>query len=200
IQSNFDKKLFKQSSNEAILNFKFIVGTNGQLKWHSVKSENELFQEEGEKLLLEIPKYTSGMKDGERVNSLMQYAIKVVNESVEYKLEDYDRIPLNKNCLNSENNKQCFRSWLLNYINLNFNYENLDKTVEKGYTYSCLINLIITNKGNFEIKKIQAPEETIKTEITRVINSIPDVRPAEINGNPVDFPMKIPLKFFQVKD
>ncbi|WP_054852557.1 energy transducer TonB [Olleya sp. ITB9] len=61
--------------------------------------------------------------------------------------------------------------------------------------YRVIVQFKITSKGDVEIIKARAPHEDIESEAIRVINDLPKLIPATLNGQPVSVNYALPIKF-----
>jgi len=195
IQENFDKDIFSDSIDEVIIDFKFILGPEGKVKWHSVKADNYIFKNEAVRILDTLPLYRPGFQDGKPVNSLMRHAVKVVNDKNILTIEEIHTPPLNQSCLDSNEKKFCFSRWISNYINSNFNFKIVKKKLIPDHTYKSIANFIIDKSGNFIDIKIDTTHKIIESELIRLIKSLPQVKPAEVGGDAVAISYKLPVKF-----
>lgn len=195
VQENFDKEIFPDSIVEVIIDFKFILGPDGKVKWQSVKTNNINFEREAVRIIETLPEYSPGSQDGKSVNVLMRHAVKVVNIKDRLTINMVDTPPLNKSCLDSKEQKFCFSSWISNYINTNFNFKTVEKELEPDYTYKSIVAFVIDKSGNFIDIKIDAPHKIIVAELLRLMKSLPQVKPAQVDNHAVAISYKLPVMF-----
>jgi len=199
IQLNFDKKTFTGDSDETIIDFRFILGSKGNLKWYSVKAENDIFKAEALRILETLPSYTPGYKDDTPVNVLMRYAVKVKNKTTFPGIKIVDTPPLNEACLKAKDKKACFSSWLSKYVNSNFDLDKVRKQLKRKVTYKSLIDFVIDDHGKITNLKIDAPNKIVEAELSRTILSLPVLTPAKIDDRPVAISYKLPVVFYFAK-
>ncbi|AXO80445.1 hypothetical protein DZC78_08630 [Olleya aquimaris] len=61
--------------------------------------------------------------------------------------------------------------------------------------YRVIVQFKITSKVDVEIIKTRALHEDIESEAIRVINDLPKLIPATLNGQPVSVNYALPIKF-----
>lgn len=61
--------------------------------------------------------------------------------------------------------------------------------------YRVIVQFKITSKVDVEIIKARALHEDIESEAIRVINDLPKLIPATLNGQPVSVNYTLPIKF-----
>ena len=196
IQTNFEKETFPMEADETIIDFKFILGPEGNLKWYSVKAENDIYKAEAIRILETLPAYSPGYKDDTPVNVLMRYAVKIKNITNLPGIKVVDIPPLNQDCLNAPDKKKCFSSWLSKYVNSNFDLDRVRKHLERKVTYESLVDFVIDENGKITNLKINALNKIIESELSRTMLSLPTLTPAEIDDRPVAISYKLPVVFY----
>jgi hypothetical protein len=112
--------------------------------------------------------------------------------------EIIDKSPVAKGCKeNSTNNelKKCFNIKLMEHIKKKFKpskFNNLGLAKKK---HKIIINFRISKKGKSEVIGVKFPNETVKLEMTKLIESLKIKKPGFNNGKPVEVKYTIPINF-----
>tara|TARA_B100000929_G_C15509541_1_gene419854 strand:- start:733 stop:1500 length:768 start_codon:yes stop_codon:yes gene_type:complete len=199
VQQNFDKEILSDSIDETVINFRFILGPEGKLKWFSVKAEEDAFKNEAIRILENLPEYKPGTKDGVPVNVLMRYAVKVTNITDIPGIKVVDTPPLNEDCLKAKDKKTCFSKWLSTYVNSNFDLDGVRKHLKRKVTYRSMVDFVIDDNGKVTNLKIDAPNKIIESELSRTMLSLPILTPAEIDNRAIAISYKLPVVFYFAK-
>ncbi|MEM5563748.1 energy transducer TonB [Psychroserpens sp. AS72] len=108
-----------------------------------------------------------------------------------------DKAPIAENCesLNTEKaSKKCFSDFVSKYVNRNF---NLNLASKLGLEGKQRINVIfkVDKEGKVIDVKARAPHPDLEAEAKRVMNSLPQFTPGEMNGQPVIVNYSLPIVF-----
>ena len=112
-----------------------------------------------------------------------------------------DRAPGTESCVgitSEKESKTCFSNFVSKYVNINF---NTDLASKLGLSGKQRINVIfqIDKEGRVTGAKARAPHPDLETETLRVINSLPQFTPGQMNGKAVTANYSLPI-LFQVAD
>jgi len=123
---------------------------------------------------------------------------KTMDNAKVYGISEVDQLPIFEGCealMDLEAQKKCFSEKVSKHLLKNFNTKIAEN---KGLTedvYKVVVMFKITSKGDVEIIKARAPHEDIESEAIRVINDLPKLIPATLNGQPVSVNYALPIKF-----
>lgn len=90
--------------------------------------------------------------------------------------------------------KKCFSKGIAKHINENFNTDIGKKHNLKG-RQKIYISFKVDKLGRLKDVKARAPHEALKTEVIRVMNTLPELKPGMHNGKVVTVPFSIPVIF-----
>jgi bla regulator protein BlaR1 len=108
-----------------------------------------------------------------------------------------DKAPLTESCKNVTDEaatKACFSDFISQYVNKNF---NTDLATQLGLIGRQRINVIFQIDKDGFIKKVKAraPHPDLEVEAKRVISSLPQFKPGEMNGKAVIVNYSLPILF-----
>lgn len=101
-------------------------------------------------------------------------------------LETY---PVFQECENSEQQENCFRKQLINYLAKNYNHPNSLENSESNARVLFEVDTI----GKFNVIYINAIDQKIKNEIQKSFDSLPVIKPSTYNGKARFIRFTIPL-------
>ncbi|TXE19376.1 hypothetical protein ES692_03595 [Psychroserpens burtonensis] len=112
-----------------------------------------------------------------------------------------DKAPTAENCesqTTEKESKTCFSDFISQYVNKNFNTNVASKL---GLVGKQRINVIfqIDKDGSIKNVKARAPHPDLEVEAKRVISSLPQFKPGEMNGKAVIVNYSLPI-LFQVQE
>lgn len=107
-----------------------------------------------------------------------------------------DQPPLFVNCINiiNEQQKKCFEDELNKHIKENLKYP--DEAFDSGLGGRVLLSFSINKEGKVLNILTKGPNEILENEVERVINLIPRLEPAKINGVKVGVNYALPVNFY----
>ncbi len=109
-------------------------------------------------------------------------------------LKEVDKHPLMKGCENEEQAKDCSDMKLIQYIYTNIEYP--EKAREKGTEGTVVVKFVISKTGkpgSFEV--VRDPGHGLGDEALRVIKTIPDFIPAEVDNKQVAVEYFLPVRY-----
>lgn len=90
--------------------------------------------------------------------------------------------------------KKCFDEKFRNFIHQNFD-KNLPKKLKLKGRFRMIAAFDVDEKGMIQNVRARAAHRQFETELKRILESFPKVKPATANGEPVTVMPKIPLMF-----
>jgi len=106
-----------------------------------------------------------------------------------------DRIPLFVSCKARDraHNERCFQKKIEKHIKRTFVYPEFAlKNKIKG---EVKVYGTILKSGYFKVNSLSGPHISLNSEAKRIMESLPKLKPGLCNGEPVDVPYSIPIKF-----
>ncbi|WP_460217708.1 energy transducer TonB [Psychroserpens sp. MEBiC05023] len=108
-----------------------------------------------------------------------------------------DRAPGTETCNNmttEKESKACFSKFISMYVNKSF---NIDLATKLGLEGRQRINVLfkVDKEGHVTGARARAPHPDLEKEALRVINSLPEFSPGEMNGKPVIVNYSLPIIF-----
>jgi hypothetical protein len=114
---------------------------------------------------------------------------------------EYEKYPVFESCENIEiaTLENCFNTTLRTFINENFKLPEVITT--ENYTGELVVLFEVTKKGAFKVLYVDAVYEELKTEIKRVFDLLPTIKPATYSGKPtyVQFTLKLEIPIGNVQ-
>lgn len=193
VKSEFDNTIISELKSDYIINFKIIIGTDGKLRWSSVKSNNETIKKEAERILALLPAYSPGSLSNKLVNVVTSYRIKLERQQEISNLEEVDIPPIPRNCEKEDNKKVCLSASISRYVNSNFSIDIVrsDKTGQS--IFRTTVNFVINKKGQIANVTAIGDNDLMNGEAMRVVKTIPAMQPAISNGKPVAVNYSLPI-------
>ncbi|AVR45203.1 hypothetical protein C7S20_07930 [Christiangramia fulva] len=115
--------------------------------------------------------------------------------------EETSEAPVFPGCLelhSEEQNRKCFSEKVIWYVNSNFNTVKVRPYAKKGRN-KLFVHFVITKDGNVtQVHATGAPNEILK-EAERAVKSLPHMKPAKVNGEPVNVQYHLPIVFMVEK-
>lgn len=108
-------------------------------------------------------------------------------------IENVDQAPLFDNC-NIEDSKKCFNSSITSFINKNFNTQ-LAKQHNLLGSQKVVAQFLINKDGRVEGISSVSTQEVLKKEMARVLNTLPQLKPAIKDGKAIAISYSIPVIF-----
>jgi protein TonB len=110
---------------------------------------------------------------------------------------DIEFAPIFKGCegLSKEENKKCFNSKMMQFIQRNFDLERASELGLNSGKYKILSQFIIDNTGNVVDILIKAPHPKLTKEIQKLIDNLPKFTPGKQRGKPVKVKYTLPISF-----
>ncbi len=105
-----------------------------------------------------------------------------------------DQMPVYPGCEQSEQTMQCMRSHILDFIGENFNSDLLHQ-IKDTKEVNIYVQFIILSTGEISNIEIKTAYPKIQKEMERVLGKLPKIKPAKIEGNPIDMRYEMPISF-----
>ena len=102
--------------------------------------------------------------------------------------------PVWPGCENSEkSSKECFQEKLSQHLKANYRYpKDPYGNIIRG---KAVVSFVINEDGKPVITKVEGPEKALNQEATKIILSIPKMKPGEVAGKPTAIKYKVPFTF-----
>nr|WP_321227154.1 M56 family metallopeptidase [uncultured Psychroserpens sp.] len=205
------------------INVIFKIDKEGHIVDVKSRAPHPALEEEAKRVIKTLPQLIPGKQKGVAVT--VPYSLPIVfqikgdslqQESLEIKEVDrikelkekfknteevpflaLDKAPVSENCesqTTEEESKKCFSDFISKYVNRNF---NLNLASKLGLEGKQRINVIfkVDKEGKVIEVKARAPHPDLEDEAKRVINSLPQFTPGEMNGQPVIVNYSLPIIF-----
>ncbi|MBR9853506.1 MAG: energy transducer TonB [Algicola sp.] len=107
-----------------------------------------------------------------------------------------ENVPLFPGCEiyeTQEERKKCFNQKVQEHIKENFTYP--PSALEMGITGRVYVQFVIDNNGRVSNIQQRGPDKLLEKEATRIIASLPRVKPGEQRGKTVSVKYSIPINF-----
>jgi len=106
--NQFNQELISESESAYTLNFRIIIGTDGKLRWSSVKGNNDEIELEGRRILSILPAYSPGLVNDQPVNVMVSYRIELEKQNEISNVRSVDIPPIPRDCENNDDKRTCF--------------------------------------------------------------------------------------------
>ncbi|WP_084203439.1 M56 family metallopeptidase [Psychroserpens damuponensis] len=225
VAKNFNTKLADSLGlvGRQRINVIFKISKEGHVVGIKARASHPALEDEAERVVKNLPQMIPGKQKGKVVT--VPYNLPIVFqvkgdpvqqdtttiqeiehlEDVKEKLKNEDEIPfvaidkapVAENCENETNleaAKKCFSNYISKYVNRNFDLNMASKLGLKGKQR---INVMfqIDKSGSIINTKARAAHPDLENEAKRVINSLPQFKPGEMNGKPVIVNYSLPIVF-----
>lgn len=206
------------------LNVIFKIDKQGDVTGVKARASHPDLEKEAIRVINTLPKFTPGKHDGKTVvvpyslpiifqingkseenksapnvtdNDRVKELKEKFKNSKEVPFVALDRAPGTETCkdeTSEKKSKACFSGYISRYVNKNF---DIDLASKLGLLGKQRINVIfqIDKSGNVTGARARAPHPDLETESLRVINSLPQFIPGELNGKPVVVNYSLPIMF-----
>lgn len=117
----------------------------------------------------------------------------VISAKAQILISDVEQYPIFEACENVslEQQENCFRQTLNLFVKENLQLpENLAKD---DYSGNVTVLFEVTKKGEFKVLYVDAINEDLKQEVTRVFLELPVIKPATYNGKPAYIQFRYPI-------
>lgn len=106
-----------------------------------------------------------------------------------------DQIPLFPSCKskNRTHDEKCFQKRIEKHIKRTFKYP--DFALKNNIKGEVQVYGTILKSGYFKVEALNGPHVSLNNEAKRIMQSLPRLEPGLCNGEPVDVPYSIPIKF-----
>ncbi|MFY9242898.1 MAG: hypothetical protein WAO74_07720 [Polaribacter sp.] len=127
---------------------------------------------------------------------LLSYKYKIIgfndgSDKSIYFLNEFDVLPTFPGC--ELNSKQCFIDSVTKHFFKYFNEKSLHKLDLPKGNLKVTLGFTVNNRGYIVYGAAEAPKRPLVLELVRVINLLPKMRPAELNGKKVSVKYQIPI-------
>lgn len=210
------------------MNVLFKIDKDGNVTGIRARAPLPELEEEAIRVIKSLPKFTPGKHNGKTV--VVPYSLPIIfqidgkpednnspapsdNDSInalKEKFQDAEEVPFMaidkaprsedcKNEISEKETKACFKTFVSTYVNKNF---NTDLASKLGLVGKQRINVIfkVDKNGNITGARARAPHTDLEAETLRVINSLPQFAPGEMNGKPVIVNYSLPILFQVARD
>ncbi len=110
---------------------------------------------------------------------------------------NFEQYPVFEECENAlaADLPSCFNETLISKIKAEFKMPQ--RVIDEQYKGDLVVLFEVTEKGDFELLHVTGIYEELRSEITRVFDSLPQIKPATYNARPtyMQFNMPIPIPF-----
>ena len=94
--------------------------------------------------------------------------------------------------------KECFNEKVQEHIKKNFKYPA--SALEMGITGRVYLQFVIDSKGHVSNIQKRGPDKLLEKEAERIIASLPQVKPGQQRGKPVNVKYSIPINFIMANN
>jgi len=193
VKDEFQHELISESESDYSLNLRIIIGTDGKLKWSSVKTSSEQVKKEAKRILSILPIYIPGSLSGEPVNVVKSYRIKLERKTDILDIQSVDIPPIPNNCQKENDKRTCLSRSISHYINSNFDTDVV-RSMKKGTTiFRTTASFVIDEYGKIINVRASGEYERMNLEAIRVVKTVPAMQPAQFNGKPVAVSYSLPI-------
>ncbi len=119
-----------------------------------------------------------------------------VEEEVSVPFAVIENVPIFPGCeslASNEERKTCFEKKIQEHIAKKFNYPEI--AAEMGIQGRVFVAFVIDSKGMISRVRTRGPDPNLEKEASRIINSLPQMKPGMQRGRPVKVPYSIPITF-----
>jgi len=111
-----------------------------------------------------------------------------------------DSPPLFSNCIgyDIDSQKECFESILNQHIQDNIRFP--ESAFDSKIGGRVFVNFIINSKGKVSNILTRGPDSSLEEETVRVLELIPELKPAKVNGVPVSISYSLPVDFYLLSE
>ena len=167
----------------------------------NIKSQLNISEKEFEKLFgltssLIFKKITNTGKFKLAKVNFENIITKVKKSKVIYEI--IDRSPIAKGCeenLTNNQLKKCFNMKLMEHIQKRFKPSRFNNIGLEKRKHKIIINFRVNKKGKAEVIEVKSSNETVKTELKKLIESLKIKKPGYNNEKPVEVKYTIPINF-----
>jgi len=192
-KDEFQHELISESESDYSLNLRIIIGTDGKLKWSSVKTNSEQVKKEAERILSILPIYIPGSLSGEPVYVVKSYRIKLERKTDILDIKSVDVPPIPRNCQKESDKKFCLSRSVSHHVNSNFDTDVVRLTKKGINFFRSTASFVIDEYGKIINVKATGDNELMNQEAIRVVKNIPAMQPAQFNGKPVAVSYSLPI-------
>lgn len=162
----------------------FVVSDDGSVTDAKIeRSVNMLLDNEALRVVNSLPKWSPGMKDGENVNVRFTLPVTFKAEDITYSIvEDMAQFP---------GGEEALRKYLMQ------NVKYPEEAKSRNITGNVFVSFTVNTEGKIEKVRITrtSGNEALDTEAMRVVQSMPDWKPAVQHGEAVAVEYTIPIQF-----
>jgi hypothetical protein len=205
------------------INVVFKIDKKGHVKDVKARAPHPTLEEEAKRVVQSLPQFIPGKHKGKAVvvpyslpivfqiqgesqtkkitSSMSDDKIKALKEKFkdaeEVPFVAIDKAPSTESCADitsEKDSKTCFSKFISQYVNRNFNTNLASKL---GLSGRQRINVIfkVDKEGRVTGARARAPHPDLETETLRVINSLPQFTPGQMNGKVVAVNYSLPIIF-----
>ena len=191
--NQFNQELISESESAYTLNFRIIIGTDGKLRWSSVKGNNDEIELEGRRILSNLPAYSPGLVKDQPVNVMVSYRIALEKQNDISNIKSVDIPPIPQKCENEENKRICLAENISRYVNRSFNTDILRSKKKGNSIFRTTVHFVINDQGKIVDVTADGENEVFNQEAIRVVSTIPSMQPAILNDKPVAVTYSLPV-------
>ncbi|MGB8705725.1 MAG: energy transducer TonB [Gillisia sp.] len=195
IQKEFNKDLLTDSisEKEKVMVAKFFIDTSGNAVHPVVLGKNASMKKELARVITSLPKLQPGRKDGKKVITMLDLAVKIYADSAKDSLFTYSSVdtpPIYKGCRNDKNIKNCTSQKIQAFVAKNM---NISRFKTNGQWLKTVIRFAIDEEGKVINVTAHGINEEMNSEAIRVIKKLHDFTPATKNGKNVKVSYSLPI-------
>ncbi|WP_298246216.1 energy transducer TonB [uncultured Christiangramia sp.] len=191
--NQFNHELISGSESAYTLNFRIIIGTDGKLRWSSVKGNNDELELEGRRILSSLPAYSPGLVNNQPVNVMVSYRIELEKQNEISNIKSVDIPPIPRNCENNDDKRTCLSENISRYVNRSFNTDILRSKKKGNSIFRTTVHFVINEQGKTVNVTADGENEVFNQEAIRVVSTIPSMQPAILNDKPVAVTYSLPV-------
>ncbi len=191
IQQNFNTNILSDTIAKLPISAKIIIDSFGVVKWSRSLTDNKEISSEIENLIITLPKFTAGIKNGHPVNTILDFKMDLNNFKKfpsALSTKDYDVPPLPKKCKTTETPKKCISEYFANYI-----LPRVNTSLLKEESFSASLSFVISENGEINIAKCVGKDDKLNRNIENIITKIKDFIPAQKDGKNVAVTYHMPF-------
>ncbi|GAA0717189.1 hypothetical protein GCM10009430_13800 [Aquimarina litoralis] len=214
IKDGFEKEE-KFISDPLRAKVRFVVDTTGVVSLFDVTGDDKILNKYAQYAISKLsktPRILPGKKGGELIAVL--YEVNIIAKTLDGKNrkttytvgKDYGKSfeemvfdnqvihPECKETGKAKKDKKCLNEKVKKFINKNFNV-NIAKNLNLEGVYTIYVRFSISKCGNVINVKARGPHPDLEKEAIRVVKTLPKMKPASFDGEPIGVLYALPVKF-----